>query len=43
MIAHTLVRRGQLFLSLYRLDAGWMEAGELELHAAFKLVQQLLQ
>lgn len=30
-------------LSLHRLDAGGLEAGELELHAAFELVQQLLQ
>lgn len=34
---------GGLSLSLYRLVAGGLEAGELELHAAFKLVQQLLQ
>lgn len=35
--------RDRLSLSLHRLDAGGLEAGELELHAAFKLVQQLLQ
>lgn len=30
-------------LSLERLDVGGLEAGELQLHAALKLVQQLLQ
>lgn len=35
--------RGLEPLSLYRLHTGGTEAGELELHAAFKLVQQLLQ
>lgn len=36
---HRLVRTS----SLHRLDAGRLEAGELELHAALELVEQLLQ